>query len=120
MIVPAFLEGDFSAISFLLLAATRFRSTQHERNTLTAMEATEMVRRAGYIEELPGYLRPQLPGHLVALSVAVTSQIFDPNRPYSRRGLVVALFLVLNRLMQGRHGRIAHVELVDLGFEGPS
>jgi uncharacterized membrane protein YeaQ/YmgE (transglycosylase-associated protein family) len=126
VIVPAFLEGDFSAISFLLLAATQFREVRNmERNTLTAMEATEMVGRgSGYIEGIARVFEAR--NYLaiwVALAVAVTSQIFDPNRPLQLvGGLVVALLLswVLNRLMQGNViGDIAHVELVDLGFEGP-
>lgn len=126
VIVPAFLEGDFSAISFLLLAATQFREVRNmERNTLTAMEATEMVGRgSGYIEGIARVFEAR--NYLaiwVALAVAVTSQVFDPNRPLQIvGGLVVALILswVLNRLMRGQVvGDIAHVELVELDFDGP-
>ena len=85
VIVPAFLEGDFSAISFLLLAATQFREVRNmERNTLTAWRQRKWSGGAAVTSrELPvfearNYLAIWLPS-----AVAVTSQIFDPNRPYS-------------------------------------
>lgn len=126
IIPPAFLEGDFSAISFLLLAATQFREVRNmERNTLTAMEATEMVGRgSGYIEGIARVFEAR--NYLaiwVSLAVAVNSQIFDPDRTMQVvSGAVVAVFLswVLNHLMRGHViGDIADVELVDMEFYGP-
>ncbi len=126
VIVPALMERDFSAVSFLLLAATQFREVRNmERNTLTAMEATEMVGRgSGYIEGIARVFEAR--NYLaiwVALAAAVVSQLFDPNRPLQIvGGFIVALCLawVLNRLMQGSViGEIAHVELAELGFDGP-
>ena len=126
VIVPALMERDFSAVSFLLLAATQFREVRNmERNTLTAMEATEMVGRGrGYIEGIARVFEAR--NYLaiwVALAAAVVSQLFDPNRPLQIvGGFIVALCLawVLNRLMQGSViGEIADVELAELGFDGP-
>ena len=126
VIVPALMERDFSAVSFLLLAATQFREVRNmERNTLTAMEATEMVGRgSGYIEGIARVFEAR--NYLaiwVALAAAVVSQLFDPNRPLQIvGGFIVALCLawVLNRLMQGSViGEIADVELAELGFDGP-
>lgn len=126
IIVPAFLEGDYSAISFLLLAATQFREVRNmERNTLTAMEATEMVGRgSGYIEGIARVFEAR--NYLaiwVALAVAITSQILDPNRTLQIVGGVVVAFIlawVLNRLMKGETiSDIATIELVELEFDGP-
>ena len=125
IIPPAFLEGDFSAISFLLLAATQFREVRNmERNTLTAMEATEMVGRgSGYIEGIARVFEAR--NYLaiwVSLAVAVNSQIFDPDRTMQVvSGAVVAVFLSWsNHLMRGHViGDIADVELVDMEFDGP-
>ena len=105
VIVPALMERDFSAVSFLLLAATQFREVRNmERNTLTAMEATEMVGRgSGYIEGIARVFEAR--NYLaiwVALAAAVVSQLFDPNRPLQIVGgfIVAVLAWVLNRLMQ--------------------
>ena len=126
IIPPAFLEGDFSAISFLLLAATQFREVRNmERNTLTAMEATEMVGRgSGYIEGIARVFEAR--NYLaiwVALAVATVGEVVDPNRPLQViSGIVVAMILswLLNHLMQGHViGDIADIELVDIEFDGP-
>ena len=96
-----------------------------ERNTLTAMEATEMVGRgSGYIEGIARVFEAR--NYLaiwVALAVATVSEVVDPNRPLQViSGIVVAMILswLLNHLMQGHViGDIADIELVDIEFDGP-
>src|SRR5690554_1699857 len=124
-IVPAVLEGDYSAVSFLLLAASQFREVRNvERETLSSMEATEMVKRGtAYIEgiarvcEARNYL-----AIWVALSAAVASELLaDIGWWRMAAGVLVGAVLaaVLVRLMQGDLiGDIASVELSEIKFEG--
>jgi uncharacterized membrane protein YeaQ/YmgE (transglycosylase-associated protein family) len=124
ILVPAFLEGEFSAVSFLLLAASQFREVRNvERATLQAMERTEMVPRGtGYIEgiartfEARNYL-----SIWVALSMAVTAEGFAflgwPRLILSLAAGALSA-VMLNRLMRGTQIRdIAKVELVPIRFD---
>ena len=113
---------ETTSVSFLLLAP-EFREVRNvERQTLGAMEATEMVKRGtAYLKGLPESLRPAIIYILVALSVAAVSELWllwaigagDQH-------LVGALMaLVLVQLMQGdRIDDIATVELVEVKFDG--
>ncbi|NLL47012.1 MAG: hypothetical protein GX249_00355 [Firmicutes bacterium] len=125
IIVPALLEGEYSAVSFLLLAASQFREVRNvERQTLTSMESTEMVKRGtAYIEGIARVFEAR--NYLaiwVALAVAVSSELFVDLRLW--RVLVcvlvgVSLTVILVKLMQGEQiSDIATVELSDLRFEG--
>ena len=119
VIVPALMERFFR--SFLSAVSYRsFEVRNMERNTLTAMEATEMVGRgSGYIEGIARFEARNYLAIWVALAAAVVSQLFDPNRPLQIVGgfIVNRLAWVLNRLMQGSViGEIADVELAELGL----
>lgn len=125
IIVPAILEGDFSAVSFLLLAASQFREVRNvERETLSSMEATEMVKRGtAYIEGIARVFEAR--NYLaiwVALSAAVASELLaDIGWWRMAAGVLVGAVLaaVLVRLMQGDViGDIASVELSEIKFEG--
>lgn len=127
IIVPAFLEKEFPAVSFLLLAAAQFREIRDmERSTLNAMESTEIVKRgAAYIEGIARVFEAR--NYLaiwVSLSVAITSEslrclgwwrlLISPVV-----GVIVAG--VLNRLMRGQKIQdIATVELGNITFDGPT
>lgn len=125
IIVPALLEGEYSAVSFLLLAASQFREVRNvERQTLSAMESTEMVKRGtAYIEGIARVFEAR--NYLaiwVALSVAVTSELLV-GLGWWRTAVCavvgVVLTVVLVRLMQGdKISDIATVELTDFRFEG--
>lgn len=125
ILVPAFLEKQYPAISFLLLAATQFREVRDmERSTLQAMEQTEMVKRgAAYIEGIARVFEAR--NYLaiwVSLAIAITSESLSVvglwRVPFAVVvGLVVAI--TLNHLMQGdRIGDLAQVEQAPLSFEG--
>ena len=125
IIVPAILEGDFSAVSFLLLAASQFREVRNvERETLSSMEATEMVKRGtAYIEGIARVFEAR--NYLaiwVALSAAVASELLAGIGWWRMAaGVLVGAVLaaVLVRLMQGDLiGDIASVELSEIKFEG--
>lgn len=125
VIVPAVLERDYSAISFLLLAASQFREVRNvERQTLASMEATEMVKRGtAYIEGIARVFEAR--NYLaiwVALCVAIVSELLAQMGWWrfgagALVGAAVAMLLV--RLMQGDQiCDIATVELANLTFDG--
>jgi len=124
-IVPAVLEGDYSAVSFLLLAASQFREVRNvERETLSSMEATEMVKRGtAYIEGIARVFEAR--NYLaiwVALAVSATAESLVA-LGWWRVGvstLVGALLaMALVKLMQGDLiCDIATVELSDIRFDG--
>src|SRR5690554_4561850 len=79
VIVPAVIEKEYAAVSFLILAASQFREVRNvERATLGAMESTELVKRGtAYIEGIARVFEAR--NYLsiwVALSVAVVSAIW--------------------------------------------
>lgn len=126
IIVPAFLEKEYSAISFLLLAAAQFREVRNmERSTLKAMEETEMVKRgSAYIEGIARVFEAR--NYLaiwVSLSIAITGESlaflgFWRIVPSTLVGVILAIGL--NQLMQGEKiGEIAQVDLAPIHFEGP-
>lgn len=127
IIVPSFIEREFTAVSFLLMAASQFREVRSvERDTLENMEPTEMVARgSAYIEgiarvfEARNYLAiwtafivavvAEISSHLI-----LTWQIVIP--------LIVGILsaALLNILMRGPSiGDIAEIKSTEIKFEGP-
>lgn len=53
-VVPALIEEEFTAVTFLVLVAQQFREIRDlERRTLDRLEETQLVRRgAGYVEDI--------------------------------------------------------------------
>lgn len=125
IIVPSILEGDYSATSFLLLAASQFREVRNvERQTLASMEATEMVKRGtAYIEGIARVFEAR--NYLaiwVALIVAISSELLVSVgwwRVVISAVIGALLAMGLVRLMQGDEiSDIATVELSDIKFDG--
>ena len=125
VIVPAVLEKEYAAVSFLILAASQFREVRNvERATLGAMESTELVQRGtAYIEGIARVFEAR--NYLsiwVAFSVAVVAELgVEPLwvrlGACALAGLLVTV--LLSRLMRGlKIGDIAAVELAQLYFEG--
>lgn len=127
ILVPSFIEREFTAVSFLLMAASQFREVRSvERDTLANMEPTEMVKRGtAYIEgiarvfEARNYLAIWT-AFVVAIiaescsNLSLTWQILLP----IIAGMVFAA--VLNILMQGSSiGDIADIKSTDIEFDGP-
>jgi len=119
--IPALLEREFTAVTFLSLAATQFRDIREiERETLSKLDLTNLVARGpDYIEgiarvfEARNYLVM-----LIALLVSGLSYFTD-----FIVGLipgVLSLFAAL-RLMHGPViGEIGRVRPAELSFKGPN
>lgn len=124
IIVPSVLEKEFSAVSFLILAASQFREVRNvERNTLAAMESTEMVKRGtAYIEGIARVFETR--NYLaiwVSLSVAIASEA-SAELGWWRGPICAAvgvlMALVLNGFMRGEKiADIAQVERAELKFK---
>lgn len=132
----ALAHGDFTAASFLALAASQFREIRDtERRTLQALEATELVPRGtGYIEgiarvfEARNYLAMAVGlafslGYLAGLTLAHTSPL-----PLGGAGSGLLLGLAtgsvawagLERYTRGpRLGDLADVVPASIEFDGP-
>lgn len=118
--VPALLSGEFTAATFLALAAQQFREVRAmERTTLGNLESSELVSRGpAYIEgiarvfEARNYLVIAVAllvsggAALVTVEVGVAMGIV---------AFVAASFLV----QQERMGEVAQVEPAPLSFDGP-
>ena len=126
--VPAIVDKEFAAASFLALAATQFREVRKiERETLERIEETELVPRGtAYIEgiaktfEARNYL-----AMLVGLVASLGAQIGSRwgNMVFAGGvGIVLGLatIMILKRsITREVVGDIAHVTPADINFDGP-
>ncbi len=126
IIVPSFIEQEFAAVSFVLLAASQFREVRNvERSTLENMEALELVPRGGaYIEGIARVFEAR--NYLAiwtALVIAILSELLAYNLGFRIVGSIavgMGTAAMLNRWMRGDSiGNIGQVELVTVDFDGP-
>jgi hypothetical protein len=117
--VPAFIEKDFTAVTFLGLAASQFRDVRNmERNTLQQLDNMELVPRGtAYIEGIAMVFEGR--NYLVMLSSILTTAstiIF-----HWWIGILVGVFsLLIDRIfMSGQNiGHIASVQQAEVRMEG--
>lgn len=124
--LPALLSRHYEAVTFLALAATQFRDIRAmERDSLAALEATELVNRGpAYIEGIAKVFEAR---NYVAMATALVTGAVFLFVPGSRWAAAAAALvagsltvLLLHRAMTGRRvGDYARLELVPLRFEGP-
>lgn len=125
--IPALLAKDYTAGTFLALAATQFREVRNiERETLQNLEPLELVPRgSAYIEgiarvfEARNYLAG---GTALTVSAATLVLQFLPVTIMIIGGVVTGLIAMalFNRAMVGPTvGDIARVRLANITFDGP-
>ena len=130
LVIPALLEENYVAVTFLALAAQQFRDVREaEREFLGQLEETELVSRGqAYIEgiskvfEARNYL-----AMITAFNSTLGYYLFDLlnyHYIYKLAGGVlwgVVTTGLLHKLMSERTiGDIAKIEIVDLEFTGPN
>lgn len=125
--IPALVEKDFAAVTFLALAAQQFRDIRNmERDTLTAIEETELVSRGtAYIENIARVFEAR--NYLAMLTAFVTSAVLQ-FVPFSGTNKLIAaiisgfvVIIALGRIMHWRKIEdIAEVIPFELRFEGPN
>ncbi|MBF0709022.1 YIEGIA domain-containing protein [Alkalihalobacillus hwajinpoensis] len=119
LVVPSIMEQEFTAVTFLTLAASQFREVRNmERKTLTEMDSLELVPRgASYIEGIAVTFEGR--NYLVIFISFVTSFAYLAINVWA--GLVAAFlaFLVAKKYMTGsKLGKIANIEQKEVRFEG--
>ncbi|MBO8159556.1 YIEGIA family protein [Thermosyntropha sp.] len=117
--VPAIAKPDYTAVTFLVLAAQQFREIRNmERETMTRLEETKLVRRGtDYIEGIARVFEAR--NYLAILTALITSGAAHLlGWQYAILTGIVSIYLSI-RLMRGAYiGDIAEVEDADLHFEG--
>jgi hypothetical protein len=119
--VPALYNKDYTAITFLALAAQQFREVRNmERSTLTAIDHLELVPRgAAYIE---GIAVVFVGRNYLAIFTALLSSLSVIVIGWWG-GLIAGVLslFVVHRFMRGKTiAHIADVEMVALKLEGPN
>ncbi|UII54649.1 YIEGIA family protein [Cytobacillus spongiae] len=117
--VPSILENEFTAITFLTLAASQFREVRNmERNTLSELDSYEMVPRGKtYIEGIAIAFESR--NYLVIFTSLVSTLGYLLLNIWV--GMVFALigFFVSSKLMSGGQMKdIVDVEYVEPRFDG--
>lgn len=119
--IPALAAKEFTAISFLALAAQQFREVREmERKTLKELEKEELVKRgADYIE---GIARTFEARNYLTMAVAFFTSLTDffSSLPLALTVGGSLIFLLTAFFMRGEMvGDIAEVLPAPLSFEGP-
>lgn len=119
--VPALYNKDYTAITFLALAAQQFREVRNmERSTLTAIDHLELVPRgAAYIEGIAVVFEGR---NYLAILAAFLSSLFVMTLGWWA-GLIAGFFslLIVHRFMRGKTiAHIAEVRMVPLKLDGPN
>lgn len=117
--LPALLEGDYVAVTFLALAAQQFRDIRNiERQTLAEIEKTELVPRGrAYIEGIAKLFESR---NYLAMLTAFLSSIAIHYLDFISGILAGMIFILLMSLaMSGPRVRdIAIIEQVPITFKG--
>ncbi|SFS94139.1 YIEGIA family protein [Marininema halotolerans] len=119
--VPALIEKQYTAVTFLALAAQQFREVRNmERETLDKLEQDELVPRgASYIEGIA--LAFEGRNYVVIMAAFLSSLIVIEVNLWVGIVLGMVLVGVAGLLRSGKYlGQIASVELGELRMEGPS
>ena len=119
--VPALLEKEFTAVTFLSLAATQFRDIREiERKTLTNLDITNLVPRGpDYIEGIARVFEAR--NYLVMLIALIVSGITYFTVFWGGLICGVAALFASRLLMRGQViEQIATVRPGEIRFEGPN
>ncbi len=119
--VPALIDKEYTAVTFLALAAQQFRDVRNiERQMLDSIEKSELVPRGpDYIEGIARVFEAR--NYLVILIAIAVSGISIYTNIFW--GIAVALVAapLINKFMQGKVIKdIAKVRTGDIRFEGPN
>ncbi|MET3696128.1 hypothetical protein SAMN05877753_102339 [Bacillus oleivorans] len=113
--IPALLEEEYTAITFLTVAASQFREVRNmERNTLTELDTYELVPRGKtYIEGIAVAFESR--NYLVILASMLSTLIYVLFGLFAALGVTVLLLIGCKIWMDG--GRLG--EIVEIEFSEP-
>ncbi|MGD6856949.1 YIEGIA family protein [Bacillus infantis] len=117
--VPSILEQDFTAVTFLTLAASQFREVRNmERNTLAELDSYELVSRGKtYIEGIAVAFESR--NYLVIFTSLISTLCYIVINIWA--GIIAAILSVLisKKLMAGgKLGDIVEIEYMEPRFDG--
>jgi hypothetical protein len=119
MAVPALMEMEFTAVTFLTIAATQFREVRNmERNTLTEIDEFELVPRGKtYIEGIA--LSFESRNYLVIFTALIGTLCYLVWHIYAAIVGVLLCMLIARGLMSGSTIKdVVDIKYHDLHFEG--
>src|SRR5690625_3628002 len=117
--VPAIMEMEFTAVTFLTVAATQFREVRNmERNTLTEIDELELVPRGKtYIEGIA--LSFESRNYLVIFTALIGTLFFLVWHIYAAIVGVLLCMLISRGLMSGSTIKdVVEIKYQELHFEG--
>ncbi|MFX3622832.1 MAG: YIEGIA family protein [Ectobacillus sp.] len=118
--IPSIMKKDFSAITFLTLAASQFRDVRNmERNTLQQLDGYELVPRGHtYIEGIALVFESR--NYLVIFTSFITTFAYlAADSVYAGLAAAVIGFFISKKLMSGKRLKdLVEIEHVPLRFEG--
>jgi uncharacterized membrane protein YeaQ/YmgE (transglycosylase-associated protein family) len=118
IVVPAILSKNYTAITFLTLAASQFRDVRNmERNTMTELDSYELVPRGKtYIEGIAVAFESR--NYLVILTSIISTGTYLYGRWQFTVVSVMLLLVICKSLMSGKKIKdLASIEFVQLRFE---
>ncbi|MEC3885842.1 YIEGIA family protein [Halobacillus sp. HZG1] len=117
--IPSIMEKEFTAVTFLTLAASQFREVRNmERNTLTEMDSYELVPRGNtYIEGIAVAFESR--NYLVIFTSFVVTLCYLALNVWVALGSAIVCFLLSGMLMSGsKLSDIVTVEEKAISFDG--
>ncbi|ELK45349.1 YIEGIA family protein [Halobacillus sp. ACCC02827] len=117
--VPSIMEKEFTAVTFLTLAASQFREVRNmERNTLSEMDSYELVPRGNtYIEGIAVAFESR--NYLVIFSSFLVTLGYLAFNVWVAIGAAVVVFILSSVLMSGSQlSDIVTVEQAEVSFDG--
>lgn len=118
--IPALLLKQYTAVTFLALAAEQFRNVRNmERETLTKLEETELVPRG--IDYIEGIARTFEARNYLTIFIAIIASGLTVWLGWLYAVIATAIIIVLSQFLKtGRVvGDIAEVAAARLHFQGP-
>lgn len=117
--IPSIMEKEFTAVTFLTLAASQFREVRNmERNTLSEMDAYELVPRGNtYIEGIAVAFESR--NYLVIFTSFTVTLCYLAVNVWVALGAAVVCVILSSLLMSGsKLADIVTVEHSDISFDG--
>ncbi|MBS3679706.1 YIEGIA family protein [Ornithinibacillus massiliensis] len=117
--VPAMMEMDFTAVTFLTVAATQFREVRNmERNTLSEIDDHELVSRGkAYIEGIAISFESR--NYLVILTAFITTLFYIIWNIYAAIIGAIICFIISKIMQSGSTIKdLVQIEYVEPHFEG--
>ncbi|MDC3413064.1 YIEGIA family protein [Aquibacillus sp. 3ASR75-11] len=117
--IPAIMEKQFTAVTFLTIAASQFRDVRNmERNTLTEIDGYELVSRGkSYIEGIAVAFEGR--NYIVMFTSFLVTLFYLIYNIWAAIAISIVTFLISKKLMSGGKLKdLVHIEQEEIHFEG--